>query len=149
MTNLHNWFECKVKYIKTGEDGKDKKVSESYMIDAASYTEAEAKIYEIMEQIVSGPFKVSAIKGSNVSEIIESDNTGADKYFKVKVSIIDADEATGKERRSNQYVLTHGEDIHEALALTHENFSTYVVPFEIAQISDTNIIEVIPHKEEK
>ena len=145
MTNLHTWFECKVKLVRTGEDGKETKVSETRMLDCINYSDAEAKIYEIMEQLTSSNFKIAGIKPSNISEIIESDIDNDDKYFKAKVSIFDADELTGKSKRTNQYVLIAARDIMTALEYVTESFNTYVVPFEVVQIQDTSIIDVFPY----
>lgn len=39
-----NWFEAKVKYVKVGEDGKEKKMSELYLLDAMSYTAGKQKV---------------------------------------------------------------------------------------------------------
>lgn len=39
---MANWFETKVRYDKTMENGAIKKVTEAYMVDALSFTEAEA-----------------------------------------------------------------------------------------------------------
>ena len=39
---MHNWFECKVTYEKMMENGLQK-VSEPYLVDALSFTEAEAR----------------------------------------------------------------------------------------------------------
>jgi len=143
--STHNWFECKVKYIKTGEDGKEKKVSETYLVDAVSYTEAEARIYTELETFIQAPFLISALKKSNISEIIPSDNENDDRWYKGKVAILDADELTGKEKRTNQHVLTAAKDINTALTYLDKSFSTYIVPFEIAQVSDTNIMDVYPY----
>ena len=143
--NTHNWFEGKVKYIKTGEDGKEKKVSETYLVDAVSYTEAEARIFTEMETFIQGPFILSSLKKSNIVEIVPSDDENDDKWFKGKVAILDADELTGKEKRTNQYSLIAAKDINTALASLEESMSTYIVPYEIASISDTNIFDVFPY----
>ena len=95
--NTHNWFEGKVKYVKTCDDGKEKKVSETYLVDAISYTEAEARIFSEMEHIISGPFILSSLKKSNIVEIVASGDENDDRWYKGKVAILDADELTGKE----------------------------------------------------
>jgi len=143
--NTHNWFEGKVKYVKTGEDGKEKKVSETYLVDAVSYTEAEARIFTEMETFIQGPFILSSLKKSNIVEIVPSDDENDDRWFKGKVAILDADELTGKEKRTNQYSLIAAKDINTALTSLEESMSTYIVPYEIASISDTNIFDVFPY----
>ena len=40
---MHNWFECKVSFEKIMENGAQKKVTEPYLVDALSFTEAEAR----------------------------------------------------------------------------------------------------------
>lgn len=61
------------------------------------------------------------------------------------MNIIDADQISGKEKKSNQYYLVAGADIDSALANLHKSLSTYVVPCEIASITDTNIMDVFPY----
>ncbi len=141
----HTWFECKVKYVKTGDDGKESKVSETYLIDAVSYTEAEARIYTELEAFIQGPFIISALKKSNIGEIIPSEDENDDRWYKGKIAVLDADELTGKEKRTNLYSLVAAKDINTALVYLDKSFSTYIVPYEIASISDTNIIDVYPY----
>lgn len=45
------WYECKVKYRKTDETGGQKVLTEPYLVDAVSYTEAEKRINEEMVAI--------------------------------------------------------------------------------------------------
>ena len=55
---MNNWYECKVKYEKTLENGIQKKVTEAYLVDALSFTEAENRIIEEMKPYISGEFEV-------------------------------------------------------------------------------------------
>ena len=139
-----NWFEAKVKYVKVGEDGKEKKMSELYLLDAMSYTEAESRITENLREMIQGDFYIVGLK-SNITELVESNDGNDDKWFKAKVAIIDADQISGKEKKSNQYYLVAGADIDSALANLHKSLSTYVVPFEISSLADTNIMDVFPY----
>ena len=66
---MHNWFECKVSYEKIMEDGKQKKVTEPYLVDALSFTEAEARIIEELTPFISGEFVIKDIKRAKLSEI--------------------------------------------------------------------------------
>ena len=47
-----NWFECKIRYEKVMEDGLQKKVNESYVVDALSFSEAEERIMEEMSSYI-------------------------------------------------------------------------------------------------
>ena len=140
-----NWFEAKVKYVKTGDDGKEKKVTETYLFDAVSYTEAEGRTLDTLREMVQGDFYIAGLKKSNISELVESDDPADDKWYKAKVAIIDADQLTGKEKRANQYYLVAGADIERALANLQRSLSTYVVPWEIASLADTTIMDVFPY----
>jgi hypothetical protein len=142
---VHNWFECKVKFVKIDESGKESKVTESYMIDAISFTEAESRISKEMETMVQGAFIITNLKKSNITEIVPSDDESDDRWYKAKVAIIDADELTGKEKKSNQYCLVAAKDINTALSNLELSMSNYIVPYEIASIADTTFMDVFPY----
>lgn len=142
-----NYFEVKVKYVAVGDDGKEKKVSELYLIDGMSFTEVETRIVEKLREMIHNDFNIEAIKKSNITELVESNDGNDDKWFKAKVAIIDADGISGKEKRSNQYFLVAASDVDRALENLQKSLSTYVVPFEIVQVGDSNIIDVFPYFE--
>lgn len=144
-----NWFEVKVKYTKVDEDGRQRKVSKLYLLDAVSFTEAESRIIEELREIIQGDFYIEAIKKSNITELVESKDGNDDKWFKAKVTIIDADSISGREKRSNQYFLVVGSDVDKSLENLQKALSTYVVPFEIVQVGDSNIMDVFPYFEDK
>ena len=102
---MHNFFEVKIRYEKVLEDGKNKLVTESYLLDALSFTEAEKRIIEEMNPYMSGGFTVSAIKRSNYTELIPCDNDKADKWYKVKLNLITLEERTGEEKKQAIYNL--------------------------------------------
>ena len=66
---MNNWYECKVKFEKTLENGIQKKVTETYLVDAMSFTEAENRIIEEMTPYISGEFEVTAVKKNRISEL--------------------------------------------------------------------------------
>lgn len=144
-----NWFEAKVKYVKVEEDGKEKKVSELYLLDAVSYTEAESRITEELRKMIKGNFNIVGLKKSNITELVESNDENDDKWFRSTVAIIDADQISGKEKKSNQYFLVAGSDINSALSNLQKSLSTYVVPFEIPSVKDTNFVDVFPYFSEE
>ena len=141
MTN--NWFECKVKYVKVDEvSGKEKKVSESYLIDAVSFTEAEARIHKEMEQMVSGEFNLTNISKSNITELYPNEN--GDRWFKAKVAFIDVDENSGKDKKTNQYMLAEANNVKHAYEFIEECLSEMLVPYEIPAISESSILDAFP-----
>ena len=142
-----NWFEAKVKYIKINEDGREKKVNEAYLLDAMSYTEAESRITHEMESVIKGDYYISSLKKSNITELVSSEDENDDRWYKAKVNIIDADEVSGKGKSTAQYYLVAAADTDRALENLKKNLSTFVVPYEIANISDTKFIDVFPYLE--
>jgi len=136
------WYDCSVKYRKTTEEGSQKVVTESYLIDAISFTEAESRINEKMSEFISEEFIVSNIKLTNISEVHSFDNS--DRWFKAKVTLVAYDEATGKEQKSNFYLLTEANDAKDAYDKTVTIMKTTMSDYSIPAITETKIIEVFP-----
>ncbi len=95
---MHNWFECKVSYEKILENGMQKKVTEPYLVDALSFTEAEARIIEEIKPYISGEFTISDIKRAKYNELFFNDN--GDRFYKAKVMFISLDEKSGTEKKT-------------------------------------------------
>ena len=140
MTN--NWFECKVKYTKINENGKERKVTEPYLIDAISFTEAESRIHTELEKMIHGDFMVWNISRSNISEIFPNGN--GDRFFKAKTTFVTVDEESGKEKKSNNYMLVEANNAKEAYEFLKDGLSDMIVPFEIPSVSESPIIDVFP-----
>lgn len=143
-----NWFEGKVKFIRIGEDGRERKVAEVYLLDAMSYTEAESRIIREMEGITSGEFWITGLKKSNVTEVVESTYINDDRWYKAKVAIVDADEVSGREKRSFLYYLVAASDASRALENLNKTLETFVVPWEVVSVADTQVADVFPYVSE-
>lgn len=137
------WYECKVKYRKLQDTGEQKVVTETYLLDAISYTEAEARINEEMASYTSEEFKITNIKVANFAEIHPVENS--DRWYKSKVSLIAFDEESGKERKSNIYLLVQGNDLKEAFDNTNEAMKGTMGDYTIPAISESPIMDVFPY----
>lgn len=137
---MANWFECKVKYDKTQENGSVKKVSEPYLVDALSFTEAEARITEEQRPFISGEFSVDAVKRTKIAEIFFND--GADRWYMVKVAFITIDEKTAKEKRSVSQILVQASNFKEALENFLKGMEGTMADYEIVQIAETPLMDV-------
>jgi len=137
------WYECKVKYRKTHETGEQKVTTESYLLDAISYTEAEARINEEMGAYTSEEFKITNIKVANLSEVHPFENS--DRWFKSKVSLIALDEESGKERKTNLYFLIQANDIKEAFDNTNTALKGTTGDYTIPAITESPILDVFPY----
>ena len=107
---MHTWFECKIRYEKVMENGMNKKVTEPYLVDALSFTEAEARIIEEITPFISGEFTVSDIKRANYSELFFCEEDAADRWFKCKLFFITLDEKSGAEKKTSTQVLVQAAD---------------------------------------
>ncbi len=122
------------------ENGSVKKVTEPYLVDALSFTEAEARIIEEQTPYISGEFSVSAVKRSKISEIFY-DETG-DKWYLVKVAFITIDEKTGVEKRSISQLLVQAKDFRSAFENFVEGMKSTLADYEIVSINETPIMDV-------
>lgn len=140
---MHTWFECKVRYEKTGEDGLPKKVNEPYLVDALTFTEAEARIIEEIRPFVSGDFTVSNIRRARIAELF--DNPSGDKWYRSKVNFITLDEEKGVEKKTAVTMMVQAATIKDALALLIEKLSSTLSDWEVVAITETAIMDVYPY----
>lgn len=141
---MANWFECKVRYDKLQENGAAKKVTEPYLVDALSFTEAEARITEEQTPFISGDFSVSAVKRTKIAEIF-FDETG-DRWFLVKVGFITIDEKTAVEKRSTSLILVQATTFKEAYDNFIKGMAGTMADYEIISISETPLMDVYKMK---
>lgn len=149
------WFETKVKYQKTMEDGSEKVVSEAYVVDALSFTEAESAIIDEMSVYVSGELKVSGIGKACYGEIFFSDVDDDDKWYKAKLQFITIDEKSEKEKRSNVTYLVQAKSLARALRYIDEVMGKTMIDYDVVGLNETKLMDVFEHhvpnekKEEK
>lgn len=141
---MQTWFECKVKYQKIDENGRERNVTENYLLDAVSFTEAEARIIAEMQTMVRGEFSVSDIKKSNISEVF-SYETG-EWWFRSTINLVTIDEEAGKEKKLRVNYLVQADDIEQALQRLTESLSFLVVPYVTSAIAVSTIMDVFPYK---
>ena len=139
---MNNWFECKVSYMKMIENGMQKKVTEPYLVDALSFTEAEARITEEMKPYITGDFTVTDIKRARLSELFFNEN--GDRFYKVKVYFITLDEKSGAEKKTAVQMLAQASDLKEAIAVLEEGMKGTMADYTIGAIAETMIMDVFP-----
>lgn len=137
------WFECKVKYEKTMENGLIKKVNEPYLVDALNFTEAERRIIEEITPFMSGEFEVSDIKRAHYAELFEAlTDDSADRYFRAKLVFITLDEKSGKEKKTSQNVLIQASDLRDAIKRLDEGMKGSMMDYTIASVTETSLMDV-------
>lgn len=141
---MENWFECKVRYDKAIENGMIKKVTEAFLVDALSFTEAESRITEERTPFTTGDLSISAVKRTKISEIFWDDT--ADRWYLVKVAFITIDEKTAAEKRTVSQILVAGSTFRNAFDNFMEGMKGTMGDFEIVSITETAYLDVYKAK---
>lgn len=138
---MAQWFECKVRYDRMMENGAVKKVTEPYLVDALSFTEAEARIIEERTPYISGDLNVTAVKRTKIAEIFWNDDEQADRFYTVKVAFITIDEKTGVEKKASTLMLVQAAGFKDAMEHFLAGMKGTMADFEIQAITETPILD--------
>lgn len=143
-TMMQTWFESKVKYVKVSGSGTETTVTENFLLDAVSYTDAETRIIRQMQQMVKGgEFTIVDIKKSRIAEVFPYEN--GEWWFKATINLVTIDEEAGKEKKLRTYYLVMADDIKEALDRLDESLSFLVIPYVISSLAVSTIVDVFPY----
>ena len=140
---MHNWFECKIKYDKIQETGMQRSVTEPYLVDALSFTEAEARIVEEIKPFISGEFSVSSVRRMKFAESIFND-TG-DRYYRAKLYFLTLDEKSGSEKKTAVNMLVQASTLKEAVEIVESEMEKTMIDYEFASVVETAIMDVFPY----
>lgn len=140
------WFECRVRYDKMKENGIVAKVNEPYLVDALTFTDAEARIIEKVTPFISGEFSVSVAKKTKIAEIFYDDSYYADKWYLVKFDFISLDERSGKEKKSRNLILVQAGDFENALGRFQDGMKGVMSDYRIFSITETLYQDVFPYE---
>jgi hypothetical protein len=144
---MNTWFECRIRYEKVMENGMSKKVTEPYLGDALSFTEAEARIIEQMAPYISGEFTVRDIKRASYSEVFYTDEEVADKWYKGRLGFIAVDEKAGKEKITYTNVLVQAYEFRDAVKLLDEGMKGSMADYVIILMQETAIMDVYEYEQ--
>lgn len=141
---MHNWFLVKVSYEKTLENGMQKKTTEPYLVDALSFTEAEARIIEEIQPLIHGEFQVTGINRAHYAEVFTADN--GDRWYKVRLRYFTLDEKTGVEKQTPARMLVSASTLEEALANFTRGMKGTLSDYTLVGIEETPIEDVYPYE---
>jgi hypothetical protein len=142
---MNNWMECKVKYTKQLENGALKRVAEPYLLQAMTFTDAEARIYEELGSLIQGEFMVLAITRKEYTDIFSYEDTDVWYNAKIKYENFDAD--TEKSKSVTQNFLVEAGSVKQATDRIKESLEGYMADFEITSVVKTKIVDIFPYKE--
>ncbi|SDJ81083.1 protein of unknown function [Catalinimonas alkaloidigena] len=140
------WFLCKLSYQQQEENGKVTKVKEQYLIDAMSFTEAEARVYEELGSALP-EFILQSVNKMNLQEIFHYEDQ--ETWYKAKVVFIDVDEKTGKEKKTVNTMLVTADSVKQACERIEESLGTLMVTWQITDVGLTPIIEIFPYVDDR
>lgn len=141
-TTINEWYECAARYEKTLENGMTKFVSEPYLVEACSFTEAEKRFIDEITPYMSGDFEVKAVKKFKIAEMFPTEDADADKWYKAKLSFITLDEKNGVEKRTTHFMMVQAAGFHDAMKRLDEGMKGTTADYEITSIAETRIMYV-------
>lgn len=139
-----SYIETAVRYRKMMEDGQEKKVTERFVVDALTCTEAEERTIQELTPYVSDGLDVTSSKKVNIADIFNPDE--ADRFYLAKVSLISIDERSGKEKRTASQWLVGATDFSDAYETVLREINKCVADVEILALAETPVREYFPVK---
>ena len=144
---MNYWFECKVSYERQADSMGMKKVSESYLVDALSFTEAEERIIKEVRPFVSvGELDVVNIRRARIAELFLNDEAEDDRYFRAKVNFITVDEKSGSEKKTSATMIVKSDSLPNAVTELKAQLDSQMASYEIAAVTDTQILDVFQYE---
>ena len=157
---MPNWFLGKIRYQKPIDEShvatrneeflKSQTISEAYLVDAVSYTDAEARLYQ--EIAANTPdFEITDITRMKLADIFtfeENDQLQGETWFKVKALFITDDEKTGKQKKTPSLMLVNAETPRQAYERVEQSLKSALDPFEITDVNTTKILEIYSYHED-
>lgn len=141
---MNTWFSVRVMFDKVDEQGKNVKAKEVYLIDALSFTEAEARAIGELTPYVDngGELRVTAMKIEDIAEIFNTEDEKADKWYRVKSMFLQMNEKTLKQQKRAQVSLVRGKSTEDATKRFHEGMKGTLADYEIHTVSETQFMDV-------
>lgn len=140
------WFEVKLRYDKVHEDGCEKKVTESYVVEALSFGEAEKTAIEFLGGYVSGEIQVVNINPMKFREVFFNEEESCDRYYKAILQFITIDEQTEREKHTQAYYLVQASSFDNCKDSIRTIMDGTMIDYQIASVSETKVIDVIEHE---
>ena len=140
------WFEAKIRYEKMMEDGILRKVTETYVVDALSFGEAEKRILEKMGSYVSGEIEVCGLKIAPYKEVFFADSNMADRWYVAKLAFITIEEKTDKEKKTSVCYLVNAGNFYAAIKNIGEVMAGTMIDYDTLNVSETQILDVFEYE---
>lgn len=140
---MYNFFKTKIRYEKMNDNGIIKPTTEEYLVDALSFSEAEARIIDEMTPFVTG-VSVSSIDRYKLSDVFL--NGTGDKYYRARLEFISLDEKSGREKKTPVFMLVQADNIDEAKETITSEMKRTTIDYNISKIEETKIFDIFIYK---
>lgn len=137
-------FEVSVQYDKIMSNGHIRKTTDVYIIEALSFADAELRAYELISDFIDGDSEVIAEKIVNIAEVVTTDDASADKFYKVKHSLITISEKTGKEKKQAQYIIIQASSVDDARERYKQHIKGWLVDVVMEALIETKYVDYFP-----
>ena len=136
-----NYFNAKIKFVTSNDNGEVKTKTQEYLIEAYTFTDAETRLAEHLDF----EYDLTALSIKKFDEIheIELENVELDYFFKVVITHTTIDEDKGKGVKTNSASLVQADTTEDAQAKIKDLWKSSGSDWEIKSISQTNYIEII------
>lgn len=141
---MPSWFQCKIRYQKELENGSLKTINEAYLVDALSFTEAEARLQQELSSIIRVYDLVGCTK-MRLADLFYDFGEEA-TWFKCRVVYSSVDERSGKEKKVVNAMLVNANNVKQAYERIEESLKTMLVPFDITDVNTTGILEIFSYQ---
>lgn len=141
---MSQWFTVKMKFDRQGEDGLITKVTEPFLVDAVTFTDAEKRVLEeIKAYATTGDIDVADIKKTKIAELVYDES--GDRWYRCKINYMTIDENKGVEKKTPQIVMVQADSLRRALDNLVKNMEKFMGDYEIGMITETNILDVFAY----
>lgn len=133
------WFNATVRFAKTLDNGKTKNVTENFVFNGNSYSEAESIVEHMIETAGIDDAMVKGIKRVDYDDVVKAPGADADEkfWFSCKTSYTDADEKVIK----LQY-LVQADTLTDAATRLENGILPETVDADLLKIEKTNVTSV-------
>ncbi len=143
---MNTWFTVKVKYTKQLDDGQLKRVSEPYLLAAMTFTDAEARIYQVLGETIRGEFLVTNIAKTDLADIFQFDD--CDTWYKLKANYVAMDADNEKAKKISSNYLVSAKNLKDSVSKLEESLEGSLMDYDIAAVSVSPIVDIFPYDED-
>ena len=135
------WYECKVTHKVISEDGW-KTVTEPYLVEALSVTEAATRITAELDGD-GGDVTIEGVTRKRLQEVFLEAGEWEHPFYLAKVTLTTLDEKSGTEREQTYSYLIEAETLKDAMQRLEAELRGGVSDWELLSLSKSPIVEVV------